>query len=248
MSFKRIDLYYDKKLLSNENKCSKGITDENISKENSLYSNSNNKYYTPLNKKYVDISSLSTAKMTNLTSLSKKPSLNSSESRFTVKKREDKSLEEIIKKQKKNLIVPINRKDDEAFKLLTMKNIKKKCMPVYKSAKKIEDIEARKELDSAIEYSIVKKKSITHSVKKNLYIIHRLYDDDDKEYKFPLFKDADIGINEYWQNQIVESNEDEDIDTDEDVLDSAVACTLLELEEALNEVKEKGINVIDRLK
>ena len=101
MSFKRIDLYYDKKLLSNENKCSKGITDENISKENSLYSNSNNKYYTPLNKKYVDISSLSTAKMTNLTSLSKKPSLNSSESRFTVKKREDKSLEEIIKKQKK---------------------------------------------------------------------------------------------------------------------------------------------------
>ena len=216
MSFKRIDLYYDKKLLSNENKCSKGITDENISKENSLYSNSNNKYYTPLNKKYVDISSLSTAKMTNLTSLSKKPSLNSSESRFTVKKREDKSLEEIIKKQKKNLIVPINRKDDEAFKLLTMKNIK--------------------------------KKSITHSVKKNLYIIHRLYDDDDKEYKFPLFKDADIGINEYWQNQIVESNEDEDIDTDEDVLDSAVACTLSELEEALNEVKEKGINVIDRLK
>ena len=244
MSFKRIDLYYDKKLLSNENKCSKGITDENISKENSLYSNSNNKYYTPLNKKYVDISSLSTAKMTNLTSTSKK----FSESLFTVKKREDKSLEEIIKKQKKNLIVPINRKDDEAFKLLTMKNIKKKCMPVYKSAKKIEDIEARKELDSAIEYSIVKKKSITHSVKKNLYIIHRLYDDDDKEYKFPLFKDADIGINEYWQNQIVESNEDEDIDTDEDVLDSAVACTLSELEEGLNEVKEKGINVIDRLK
>ena len=46
----------------------------------------------------------------------------------------------------------------------------------------------------------------------------------------------------------MESNEDEDIDTDEDVLDSAVACTLSELEEALNEVKEKGINVIDRLK
>ena len=119
---------------------------------------------------------------------------------------------------------------------------------MYKSAKKIEDIEARKELDSAIEYSIVKKKAITHSVKKNLYIIHRLYDEEDKEYKFPLFKDVDIGINQYWQNHLVESNEDEDIDTDEEVLESAVSCTLSELEEALNEVRKKGIKVVDRLK
>ena len=245
MSFKRIDLFFsDKKFLSTEGKCSKGITDEKISKENSIYSNSNHKYYTPFNKKNVDISSLSTAKMTNLTSTSKK----FSESLFTVKKREDKPLEEIINYQQKHMVVPISRKDDEAFKLLTMKNIKKKSLPVYKSAKKIEDIEARKELDSAIEYSIVKKKAITHSVKKNLYIIHRLYDEEDKEYKFPLFKDADIGINQYWQNHLVESNEDEDIDTDEEVLESAVSCTLSELEEALNEVREKGIKVVDRLK
>ena len=245
MSFKRIDLFFsDKQYLSTEGKCSKGITDEKISKENSIYSNSNHKYYTPFNKKNVDISSLSTAKMTNLTSTSKKTSLN----RFTVKKREDKPLEEIINYQQKHMVVPINRKDDEGFKLLTMKNIKKKSLPVYKSAKKIEDIEARKELDSAIEYSIVKKKAITHSVKKNLYIIHRLYDEEDKEYKFPLFKDADIGINQYWQNHLVESNEDEDIDTDEEVLESAVSCTLSELEEALNEVREKGIKVVDRLK
>ena len=245
MSFKRIDLFFsDKQYLSTEGKCSKGITDEKISKENSIYSNSNHKYYTPFNKKNVDISSLSTAKMTNLTSTSKK----FSESRFTVKKREDKPLEEIINYQQKHMVVPINRKDDEAFKLLTMKNIKKKSLPVYKSAKKIEDIEARKELDSAIEYSIVKKKAITHSVKKNLYIIHRLYDEEDNEYKFPLFKDAEIGINQYWQNHLVESNEDEDIDTDEEVLESAVSCTLSELEEALNEVREKGIKVVDRLK
>lgn len=280
MSFNRNsikDLISTKKSITNENKESKVYLNEMISKDSSIYTNSNEKYFTPLYKKYSDMSHLSTAKMTNLTSTlnsnysplssftnksisnlllntTKKPSLNSKESRNKLKalksnQRKGKTLEEIIDYQQNHLLVPIKKQNDEIFKLFTMKNIKKKSFPEYKSAKKCEDsnIESRKELDSAIEYSIVKKKQVTHSTKKNLYIIHRLYDNDDNEYKFPLFKDFDIGINEYWQSHLVESYEDEDNDTDDELLDQADSYTLSELEEALIEIKEKGLTIVDRL-
>lgn len=193
-------------------------------------------------------------------SLSKKskPSLTSTESRNKlVQYKEDnnisfkpKTFEEILDYQEKNLLVPISEKDNENFKLLTMKKIKKKSLPPYKSAKKSEEnkIESRKSLDSAIEYSLVKKKKIVHSTKKNLYIILTLYNDKDKPYQFPLFRDKDIGIYEYWQAHIVESKVDEDIDTDDEQLQIANSYNISELKEGIKEIREKGFEQLENKK
>lgn len=229
---------------------------------------------TPLRNKLFDMSPISTAKITNFntnfttscspfpssdnSSLSKKPSLSRIESRNKLKQfQEDqmksppKSFEELLEYQEKNLVVPIEKKNDENFKLLTIKKMKKKfLLPLYKSAKKYEDIniESRKSLDAAIEYSLVKKKKIVHSTKKNFYIILTLYDSDGNEEQFPLFKDNDIGIYEYWQAHIVESKADEDIDTDDEQLEIANTFTSKELQDALLEIKTKGTSIIENNK
>lgn len=228
---------------------------------------------TPLRNKLSEVSPISTAKITNFntnfttsschlpssvkSSTSKKPSLSRIESRNKLKqfqedqmKTEPKSFEDLLEFQEKNLLVPLEKKNDETFKLLTMKKIKRKSLPLYKSAKKCEDIniETRKSLDAAIEYSIVKKKKIVHSTKKNLYIILTLYDNNGNEEQFPLFKDNDIGIYEYWQAHIIESKVDEDIDTDDEQLEIANSFTTKELKDALDLIETKDTSIIENNK
>ena len=222
---------------------------------------------TPLRNKLSEVSPISTAKITNFntnfttsssllpsSAKSKKPSLSRIESRNKLKqfqedqmKSEPKSFEDLLEYQEKNLLVPLEKKNDEIFKLLTMKEIKKKSLPLYKSAKKCEDvnIETRKSLDAAIEYSLVKKKKIVHSTKKNLYIILTLYDNNGNEEQFPLFKDNDIGIYEYWQAHIVESRADEDIDTDDEQLEIANSFTIKELKDAIDLIESQGTSIIE---
>ena len=222
---------------------------------------------TPLRNKLSKVSPISTAKITNFntnfttssfllpsSAKSKKPSLSRIESRNKLKqfqedqmKSEPKSFEDLLEYQEKNLLVPLEKKNDEIFKLLTMKKIKKKSLPLYKSAKKCEDvnIETRKSLDAAIEYSLVKKKKIVHSTKKNLYIILTLYDNNGNEEQFPLFKDNDIGIYEYWQAHIVESRADEDIDTDDEQLEIANSFTIKELKDAIDLIESQGTSIIE---
>ena len=64
----------------------------------------------------------------------------------------------LISEQEKTLLVPLDKKDDDQFKLQTMKLIKRKSLPLYRSAKKVKEnnIENRKELDEAIQYSNIR--------------------------------------------------------------------------------------------
>lgn len=178
---------------------------------------------------------------------SHKPSLTSVESRnklldykskFQEKKKE-------IEPPSESSLIPESMKNNEKYKLLTInKKLKNKKFTFSNSERKIRDVSNRKALDEAMNYAVIKKRKIIHSNKRHFYIILNLYDQDENEFQFPMYKDEDIGINEYWQGHIVESKADEDVDTDDEQLKIAGSFIVGEIDEAVNLVKEKGISEV----
>lgn len=115
--------------------------------------------------------------------------------------------EKLINHQQINLPIPIEKKDDEKYKLLKIQQMKKKTVSAFKSDKKAKEfnhIYQQEKLNSFNEYALLKKKKMVHSAMKTYTSFITLYLND-KEIKFPIFVDKEIGIYEYWQEQIVES-------------------------------------------
>ena len=151
-------------------------------------------------------------------------------------------IEELLKIQESNLPVPIKRKDDENFKILTMRKMKRKTMPPNKSVRKFaEDIEPLYEKEFRIQknYCHLLKRKMVHSLRR-IYSSNFVLKKGRKEYNFMIFTDKDIGIYEYWQAHIHETQNDEDFDTDEEQKKLAKCFTLGELKEALVYVKDKS--------
>ena len=65
-----------------------------------------------------------------------------------------------------------------------------------------------------------------------------------KEKDFPLYRDQDIGIYEYWQVQLIESKIDEDNDSDEEQINLAKKVCNLDLMEGINYIQKNGIDEI----
>ena len=127
--------------------------------------------------------------------------------------------EELIKYQEAHLPVPLSKKDDEHFKILTMKKMKRKSMPPNKSVRKFaEDLEPQYEKNFRIHnaFSSLKKKKPVHSTQKFYASNYFLENKNKKLEKFMVFRDKDIGIYEYWQAHIHEAINDEDIETDDE--------------------------------
>ena len=155
---------------------------------------------------------------------------------------ENMDIEELIKFQESNLPVPIKKKDDESFKILTMRKMKRKTMPPNKSVRKFaEDIEPLYEKEFRIQnnYCHLLKRKIVHSLKR-IYSSNFVLKKGKKEYNFMIFTDKDIGIYEYWQAHIHEAQNDEDFDTDEEQKKLAKCFTLGEVKEALAYVRDKS--------
>ena len=155
---------------------------------------------------------------------------------------ENTDIEELIKFQESNLPVPIKKKDDESFKILTMRKMKRKTMPPNKSVRKFaEDIEPLYEKEFRIQnnYCHLLKRKIVHSLKR-IYSSNFVLKKGKKEYNFMIFTDKDIGIYEYWQAHIHEAQNDEDFDTDEEQKKLAKCFTLGEVKEALAYVRDKS--------
>ena len=62
-----------------------------------------------------------------------------------------------------------------------------------------------------------------------------------KEKNFPLYKDQDIGIYEYWQVPLIESKIDEDNDSDNEQIDLAKKVCELDLLEGVKYIQKNGI-------
>ena len=120
--------------------------------------------------------------------------------------------------------------------------MKRKTMPSYKSTRKFaEDREPSYEKDFRIHnnYCTLLKRKIVHSLRR-IYSSNFVLKKGDKDFNFMIFRDKDIGIYEYWQAHIHETNNDEDFDTDEEQKKLAKCFTFGELKEALVYIKEKS--------
>ena len=155
---------------------------------------------------------------------------------------DEMDIEEILKIQEANLPVPIKKKDDENFKILTMRKMKRKTMPPNKSVRKFaEDIEPLYEKEFRIQnnYCNLLKRKMVHSLRR-IYSSNFVLKKGKKEVNFMIFTDKDIGIYEYWQAHIHESQNDEDFDTEEEQKKLAKCFTLGEIKEALVYVRDKN--------
>ena len=197
-----------------------------------------------------ELSSISSSNEKLIYDSSKKPSLTSLESRNKMEefKKSYQNLpnEILLKIQEKNLLVPINKKNDEKFKLFQMNKIKNKKLPKYKSVKKYEEqnTEKKNELNNILNYNQLKKKKLVYSTRKNLYLIIPFTSESNEEINFPLFIDKDIGINEYWQQKMIESKVDEDAETDDEQTKLATSYCFKEVEEGLNLFINEGEKII----
>lgn len=151
-------------------------------------------------------------------------------------------LEELIKYQESHLPVPIKEKDNENFKILTMKKMKRKTMPPNKSVRKFaEDKEPYYEKEFRITNSFCKlrKKKVVHSSRR-LYSSSFILNKGKDKVEFKIFRDKDIGVYEYWQTHIHEAHNDEDVETDEEQKTLAKCYTLGEIKEAFQVIKNRN--------
>ena len=156
--------------------------------------------------------------------------------------RYDMEIDELLKYQESNLPVPLKKKDDENFKILTMKKMKRKTMPPNKSVRKFaEDIEPLYEKEFRIQNNFCNllKRKVVHSTRR-IYSSNFVLKKGKQSFDFMVFRDKDIGIYEYWQAHIHENQNDEDFDTDEEQKKLATCFTLGEIKEALTYVRDKS--------
>ena len=148
-------------------------------------------------------------------------------------------IQDLINYQERHLPVPLKEKDNENFKILTMKKMKRKTMPPNKIVRKFaEDREPYYEKEFRITNSFCKllKKKVVHSTRR-LYSSNFILGFGKKKVAFKIFRDKDIGVYEYWQAHIHEAQNDEDVETDDEQKALAKCFTLGEIKEAFNVIK-----------
>ena len=150
----------------------------------------------------------------------------------------------LLEFQEKNLLVPLEKKNDEIYKICKMKKIKRDSVPPNKSVRKFEDIQCDYEYKFKTNktYSTIKKKRLSHSTKKFYVSTIKYTDDKGKEEEFLLFTDQDIGIFEYWQKDLIETTNDEDVNTDDEQLNLATNFTIGEIRECFKYIEQFGRN------
>ena len=154
------------------------------------------------------------------------------------------SKKKIIKEIEKNLPVPVKEKNNEKFKILTIKKkLQRKTRSPNASAKKFEEDNNRaqyqKDFITQNSFCKLKKKKLVNSAKKE-YSSTIFLGEGTNINGFKIFKDKDIGFNKFWQQYIHENNKDEDVSTDEEQKKIAKDFCKLELADAINEIKNKG--------
>ena len=156
---------------------------------------------------------------------------------------ENDELEELLKCQEKHLPVPLSKKDNEKYKILKIKQLKRVSMPPNKSVRKFaEDMEPKYEKEFRIfnYFSAMKKRKPVHSTRRIYSSNYFLYKGKGISESFMVFRDKDIGIYEYWQAHIHETRNDEDVETDEEQKILAENFCISEIRDGFNYIKNNG--------
>ena len=199
-------------------------------------------------KKYKeDLKNLKLSNSVYSSSINKNNNTPSTDSRTEIieeaqKEKEEDSfddIEELLKYQEEHLPVPIKEKDNENFKILTMKKMKRPSLPPNKSVGKLgESLEPLYEKEFRITNTFFKlrRKKVVHSTRR-IYSSNYTLKKGKKKFDFKIFRDKDIGVYEYWQTHIHESHNDEDAETDDEQKNLAKCFTLGEIKEAFTFIK-----------
>ena len=156
---------------------------------------------------------------------------------------ENDELEKLLKYQEKHLPVPLSKKDNEKYKILKMKQMKRISMPRNKSVRKFaEDMEPNYEKEFRIinSFFTMKKRKPVHSTRRIYSSHYFLYKEKGISESFMVFRDKDIGIYEYWQAHIHEARNDEDIETDDEQKILAVNFCISEIKEGFDYIRNYG--------
>jgi hypothetical protein len=154
-------------------------------------------------------------------------------------------LEDLLRIQEANLPVPLSKKDNEKYKILKIKQMKRVSMPPNKSVRKFEEeIEPQYQKEFRIHnaFSAMKKRKPVHSTRRIYSSNFFLYKNKNDQEGFMVFRDKDIGIYEYWQAHIHEAHNDEDVETDEEQKNIARNFCISEVREGLEYIKNNGDN------
>ena len=176
----------------------------------------------------------------------KKPKLSLKDSRTKLKELRDKLYplpeEEKLRGQEDLLPVPLEKMNDEKYKILRIHNLKKPSLPEYKSCQKYEDYYKpfEESINQKNQFLLLKKKKNAYSNTKVLKLELNLKNKN-KEKNFPLYKDQDIGVYEYWQVPLIESKVDEDNDSDEEQINLAQKVCELDIAEGIKYIEKNGI-------
>ena len=185
-------------------------------------------------------------KIPSINNKNKKPNLSLKDSRTKIKQLRDQLYpleeEERFRKQEELLPVPLEKMNDEKFKILKMHNLKRKSLPEYKSSQKYDEYYKPFEdsLNQKNDFFLLKKKKSIYSNTKVMKLEIN-FKNKNKEKNFPLYKDQDIGVYEYWQIPLIESKIDEDNDSDDEQINLARKVCELDLLEGIKYVQQNGI-------
>ena len=161
----------------------------------------------------------------------------------SISESENDDYEELLKYQEAHLPVPLSKKNNEQFKILKMKQMKRCSIPPNKSVRKFaEDMEPKYEKEFRIlnAFSTMKKRKPVHSTRRIYSSNYFLYKKKGVTERFMVFRDKDIGIYEYWQAHLHEAHNDEDVESDEEQKILASNFSISEVKEGLEYIKNNG--------
>lgn len=232
---------------NNSNNINKNVSQEKNSK-NSISSSSDSSSF--LNQDSKKENQNFESKIPYIYNNSGKPSLSLAESRTKLQEKREffrtilKNEYELIEKQKELLPVPEEKKNDEKYKLLKIKQLKKKSIPDNQSAKKPNESLYNKpfknSFDKINQFGLLRSKKVAYSNQtKNIKLQIEMFKED-TEVSFPMYRDNDIGFYEYWQIPLKENKIDEDVSSDEDQIVLAQKICKLDIKEAMDLLKKDG--------
>jgi len=145
--------------------------------------------------------------------------------------------------KKTTIKIPADKLNDEGYKLLQLKKIRKRNFKDNKSTMRAE-LYSEDNLQSLGFYDNKKIKQ-HHSVKRT-YESDTLYTDPQtfKNHSFKIYKDRDIGMDAKWQSYLRESYADEDVPSDDDNISNAINYSYIQLWEGITQIKNRETDKI----
>jgi hypothetical protein len=139
-------------------------------------------------------------------------------------------------KSKAKIDIPLDKIDDEKFKIKELKKIRAPYFKDYKTLCK-KDLK-KKPVYNPLEYGLLyhsKKRKVSHSVKRIYSNEIPFYSEKEPVY-FRIFNDTDIGFSKNWQKLIHELENDEDISSEDELINDASQHLQNELNDAIHKV------------